>query len=193
MLAEKELDKLIQRINQGDTKALDHLFPLVYEELRKSAHLLRRRFQKQETLNTTALVHEAYFKLAKADLSQLQNKEHFFNLASKAIRQILVNACQKQRTQKRKKNQPHLPIEDLEEQLNFSEDTRDAILQIHDALQVLEKQQPHYGKIVECRFFAGLSIDETAQVLGTSPSTVKRKWSMAKTWLHMQLTPNMAY
>jgi len=192
MMGKVELDLMIARINDGDQKALDELFPVVYDELRKNAHHLRFKFRQQETLNTTALVHEAYLKLSKADLSKLQSKEHFYNLASRAIRQILVNACLKKQTEKRGNQPNHLKIDDLEEQLRFSEETGSAILKIHEALEVLEKKEPTYGKIVECRFFAGLSIDETARILGTSPSTVKRSWSMAKTWLHMQLSPSAA-
>ncbi|MEQ8688316.1 MAG: ECF-type sigma factor [Imperialibacter sp.] len=191
-MSEAELEKLIDRINRGDQKALDELFPVVYDELRKNAHHLRFKFRQQETLNTTALVHEAYLKLSKADLSKLQSKEHFYNLAAKAIRQILVNACLKKQTDKRGNQPSHLKIDDLEEHINFTEETGTAILKIHEALEVLEKREPTYGKIVECRFFAGLSIDETAKILGTSPSTVKRSWSMAKTWLHMQLSPSAA-
>ena len=186
MISETELNKIIERINAGDQQALDHLFPLVYQELRQSAHLIRIRFRNQDTLNTTALVHEAYMKLSKADLSQLENKAHFLNLASKAIRQILVNACHKKGTQKRSGEK--IQIEDLEEQLLLSEESKSIILQIQDALTVLEQKQPDYTKIVECRFFAGLSIEETASVVGSSPSTVKRQWSMAKTWLHQQIT-----
>lgn len=189
-MSKAEIDDLIDRINQGDQESLDKLFPVVYEELRKNAHHLRLKFSKQETLNTTALVHEAYLKLSKADLSRLQNKEHFYNLATKAIRQILVNACLKKKTDKRGNQTNHLKIDDLEEQLNFSEETRSAILKVQEALEVLEKKQPAHGKIVECRFFAGLTIDETAEVLGKSPSTVKRSWSMAKSWLHVQLSPS---
>lgn len=186
MISETELNRLIERINAGDQQALDHLFPIVYQELRQSAHLIRMRFRNQDTLNTTALVHEAYLKLSQADLSKLENKGHFFNLAAKAIRQILVNACQKQGTKKR--NGEKVQIDDLEEQLYLSEESKSAILQIQDALNLLEQKQPDYTKIVECRFFAGLSIEETASVVGASPSTVKRQWSMAKTWLHHQMT-----
>lgn len=189
-MSKAEIDDLIDKINQGDQESLDKLFPVVYEELRKNAHYLRLKFSKQETLNTTALVHEAYLKLSKADLSRLQNKEHFYNLATKAIRQILVNACLKKKTDKRGNQTNHLKIDDLEEQLNFSEETRSAILKVQEALEILEKKQPAHGKIVECRFFAGLTIDETAEVLGKSPSTVKRSWSMAKSWLHVQLSPS---
>ncbi|WP_421875941.1 ECF-type sigma factor [Marinoscillum sp.] len=186
MISEAELQKTIERINQGDQKALDHLFPIVYQELRKSAHLIRLRFNQQDTLNTTALVHEAYLKLSQANLSTLENKNHFLNLAAKAIRQILVNACQKRSAQKRPQGSRY-QIEDLEEQLMLSEESKSAILSIQEALSRLEIKQPTYTKIVECRFFAGLSIEETASIIGSSPSTVKRQWNIAKTWLHQQL------
>lgn len=189
MISKEERDVLIDKINNGDQESLDKLFPIVYEELRKNAHHLRLKFHQQETLNTTALVHEAYLKLSKADLSKLQNKKHFYNLATKAIRQILVNACLKKKTDKRGNQTRHLKIDDLEEQLSFSEETRETILKIQEALEILETKQPTHGKIVEYRFFAGLSIDETAEALGKSPSTVKRSWNMAKSWLHMQLSP----
>lgn len=186
MVNETELQKIIEKINQGDQKSLDNLFPIVYQELRKSAHLIRMRFHNENTLNTTALVHEAYLKLSQADLSQLEDKNHFFNLAAKAIRQILVNASQKKQTLKRSGGHQY-HIDDLEEQLQLSEDSKTAILSIQEALFRLERKQPTYTKIVECRFFAGLSIEETADIIGTSPSTVKRQWTMAKTWLHHQI------
>ena len=186
MISEVELQKIIDKINQGDQKALDHLFPIVYQELRKSAHLIRMRFHNEDTLNTTALVHEAYLKLSQADLSELKDKSHFFNLAAKAIRQILVNASQKKKTIKRSGGHRY-QIDDLEEQIELSDESKDAILSIQEALVRLEKRQPTYTKIVECRFFAGLSIEETANIIGTSPSTVKRQWTIAKTWLHHQM------
>ncbi|MEM7551523.1 MAG: ECF-type sigma factor [Bacteroidota bacterium] len=187
----ESIEEIIQRINKGDGKALDELFPVVYDELRRSARKVRLRFHNQETLNTTALVHEAYLKLSKADLSQLENKNHFYHLASRAIRQILVNACEKKGTKRRGENQSHLPIEDLEESLNFSEKTSTALKNVDELLKVLESKQPIYGKIVECRFFAGLSIEETANIVGTSPSTVKRSWNMARTWLHAKLSSEL--
>ncbi len=192
IFSEEEINRVIDRVNQGDQQALESLFPIVYEELRRNAHHLRLTFHQQDTLNTTALVHEAYLKLSKADLSKLQNKEHFYNLASKAIRQILVNACLKKQTAKRGSQTKLLKIDDIEEQVCFNEDTRTSILKIQEALKVLEQKEPTYGKIVECRFFAGLSIDETAKIVGTSPSTVKRSWNMAKSWLHSQLSVTSA-
>lgn len=179
---------LIERLNRGDKSALDELFPFVYEELRSSAHRIRIGFRNQDTLNTTALVHEAYLKLSKADLSQLDNKSHFYFLASRAIRQILLNACEKKGTQRRGKNHSLLPLEELEESIVFSEPMADRLRDIDDLLKSLESKQPTYGKIVECRFFAGLTIEETAKVVGTSPSTVKRSWHMARTWLHTKLS-----
>ena len=96
----ENVQSLINRVNSGEVEALDELFPVVYDELRRSAHKIRIGFHNQDTLNTTALVHEAYLKLSKADLSKLSNKSHFHHLASKAIRQILINACDKKRTKK---------------------------------------------------------------------------------------------
>ncbi|MEO1253840.1 MAG: ECF-type sigma factor [Bacteroidota bacterium] len=182
-----KIETLIERINEGDKEALDDLFPIVYQELRESAHRIRSRFRNQDTLNTTALVHEAYLKLSRADLSSLKDKSHFYHLASKAIRQIMINACDKKATKKRGESTAHLPINDLEESLQFSEKTSDEIQNVDELLKMLEAKQPTYGKIVECRFFAGLNIDETSKVVGMSPSSVKRTWKMAKAWLHVRL------
>ena len=182
------VELIIRKVNQGDRQALDELFPVVYEELRKNAHRIRVGFHNQETLNTTALVHEAYLKLSNADLSQLENKSHFYHLASRAIRQILINACEKKGSKRRGENQVPLPIEDLEESLVFSESMADRLKDIDELLKSLESKQPTYGKIVECRFFAGLTIEETAKVVGTSPSSVKRSWHMARTWLYTKLS-----
>ena len=182
------VEDLIKRINSGDKAALDELFPFVYDELRKSAHRIRVGFHNQDTLNTTALVHEAYLKLNKADLSKLENKSHFYHLASRAIRQILINACEKRGTKRRGEHQSSLPIEDLEESLVFSDHKVEGLTGIDELLKSLDTREPTYGKIVECRFFAGLSIEETAKVVGRSPSSVKRSWLMARTWLHTKLS-----
>ncbi|MEM6642548.1 MAG: ECF-type sigma factor [Bacteroidota bacterium] len=187
-MKEVGVQDLIERINKGDRGALDELFPFVYEELRKSAHRIRIGFRNQDTLNTTALVHEAYLKLSKADLSQLDDKSHFYFLASRAIRQILLNACEKKGAKRRGENQSFLPIEDVEDSLVFSDQMADQLQGIDELLRSLESKQPTYGKIVECRFFAGLTIEETAKVVGASPSTVKRSWHMARTWLHTKLS-----
>ena len=187
-----DISKIIDTINNGDLSALDSLFPIVYEELRRNAHFLRLRTNKQDTLNTTALVHEAYIKLSKADLSGLNDKNHFFRLASKAMRQILINACTNKNTEKRGGDSTHLKIHDLEEQIVFDNKISSEIICINEALKILEKKQPDHGKLVEYRFFSGLSIDDTAKVLNTSPSTVKRNWAMVKTWLYSQInTMNM--
>lgn len=190
MTAEK-IASLIDRVNQGDKAALDELFPVVYDELRKNAHKIRLGFHNQDTLNTTALVHEAYLKLKKADLSLLEDKSHFYHLASKAIRQIMINACEKKGTKRRGENASHVMLDDLEESIAFTEDTANALRSIEESLKALEQKEPIYGKVVECRFFAGLTIEETAKVVGTSPSTVKRSWQMARTWLYTKLTSDI--
>lgn len=182
-----EVENCIAELNAGNESVLDNLFPVVYEELRRNAHYLRSNFRGIDTLNTTALVHEAYMKLAKADLSKLENKSHFYHLASKALRQIIINACEQKKTQKRGDGAVHLHIDDLEESLSFDDSTQKIILKIEEVLTELEEKEPAYGKLVEYRFFAGLSIEETAHTMGLSASSVKRKWSMIRTLLHSEL------
>jgi len=177
---------LLQELQAGKKEAYSKLFPIVYRELHRIAHKIRFQWNGQYTLNTTALVHEAYLKMADKDLST-SNRKHFFAVAAKAIRQILINYALKKQTAKRGSGEAQIPIEEVYEDLNLPDKISDEILALNEALVRLEGQNEQLGKIVEYRFFAGMSIEETAELLDVSVSTIKRHWAVAKAWLYKEV------
>ena len=187
-ISPEEVTYYLEAFENGDKNALDKLYPVIYTELRKNARHLRFQFYNLDTMNTTALVHEAYLKLMQtAGKGDFKNRAHFFFVASRAMRQILVNASLKKRTLKRGGDQQPVPVEQVEERLELSEQTAEELLLLEDALKKLEIQDKRQASIVECRFFGGMSIEETAASLDISPATVKRSWTMAKAWLYNEL------
>lgn len=186
-ISPSEVTYYLEAFDNGDKNALDKLFPVIYKELRKNARHLRFQFYNMDTMNTTALVHEAYLKLMQAGKGDFKNRAHFFFVASRAMRQILVNASLKKRTLKRGGDQQPVPVEQVEERLELSDKTAEDLLLLDDALKKLEMQDKRQAHIVECRFFGGMSIEETAASLDISPATVKRSWTMAKAWLYNEL------
>ena len=177
----------LKEFSKGNKQALDKLFPLVYNELQSGAHYLRQQFFNLDTFNTTAIVHEAYLKLMQSSTSDITNRAHFFYIASMAMRQILINASLRKRALKRGENPRKIDLSDLENDLDVSDKTAEDLLLLNDALKKLEMQDDRQAKIVECRFFGGMSIEETAIALNISPSTVKRSWNLAKAWLYIEL------
>ncbi|PIY12309.1 MAG: RNA polymerase subunit sigma-70 [Flexibacter sp. CG_4_10_14_3_um_filter_32_15] len=183
------ITQLLSAAQSGDTQATEKLFPLVYDELVKVAHSLRVRWQANYTLNTTALVHEAYIKLADQDSkngSDYSSRGHFFAVAAKAMRHILVNYAKMKTAEKRGGKEVDVDIQKVENMI-ADEQVGEHILGLHEALITLENLNERQGKVVECRFFAGLSIEETADALQISPATVKRDWNVAKAYLYNQL------
>lgn len=182
--------RLLSDVQRGDRAALDELLPLVYEELRALAHHHRRRWQGDETLGTTALVHEAYLKLVGQGRIQAESRVHFLAVAAKAMRHILSNYARERRASKRggglapipfdesklTPGQAALPLEDASE-----------LAALDEALRALEQLDPRQGNVVECRFFGGMTIDETAAALGVSARTVKRDWTVAQAWLQRKM------
>jgi RNA polymerase sigma factor (TIGR02999 family) len=151
--------------------------------MRFSDRLLVHRVRKKQadhTLNTTALIHEAYLKLLQSKSLHIKDRRHFYRLSARAMRQVLVNAAEKKQTKKRGENALHITF-DEEHHLPAIE--AEDILVLHEALQILERMDPRQGQIVECRFFGGLNIRETADVLGISIGTVNRDWRIARAWL----------
>lgn len=177
-----DITALLKGASDGNQAATDRLFVLIYEELRIIAKSHRRRWVGNDTLNTTALIHEAFVKLEGQD--HWQSRTHFYATAAKAMRHILVNYAEKKRAGKRGGNVADLPLEEL---LLVSDDAADDTLALHQVLEELEKDRPRWCHIVECRFFGGMSIDETAQALGVSPATVGREWRLASAWLFQRL------
>lgn len=169
---------------EGDRKALDALTPLVYDELRAIARRQLRGERADHTLNTTALVHEAYFKLVDQNRVEWQNRAHFYAIASQAMRRILLMYARSRNRQKRGGGQPALP---LDEAIVLTESRAEELIELDEALARLETFDERAVRIVECRYFGGLTIEETAGALDISPATVKRDWSTARAWLHMEL------
>ena len=181
---------LLQAVQRGDRDALDELFPLVYEELTLLAHRQRQAWHGALTLNTTAVVHEAYLKLVDQKRLPADSRAHFFAVAAKAMRHILCNYTRDRSRTKRGGGVQHISIgpgQDPGAQLQFSGEQTDTLAALDEALQRLEHASDRQARIVECRFFGGMSVEDTAAALGISPRTVKREWSFARAWLRREM------
>lgn len=163
---------------------LDEVFPAVYDELRRVAHRHLRGEQAGHTLGTTALVHEAYLELSKLDNIRWPGRAYVLAAASKAMRRILIDFAVARRAQKRGGGIVAEPIEDA---VAMCVMRGEELLALDEALVRLASVNERYGQVVECRFFGGMSIEETAEALGTSPATVKRDWTIARAWLNRDL------
>ncbi len=174
---------LIRAARSGDRSAVDRLFALAYEELRKLAHV-QRVGGAPATLNTTALVHEAYFKLSRDAALDVADRSHFTYIVARAMRQVLVDAARRRKTEKRGGGKVVVTLQEADGSTDVE---GDSILALEEALTDLERVDPRRAQIVECRFFGGLSVDETAASLGISAPTVKRDWRAARAWLAQAL------
>jgi RNA polymerase sigma-70 factor, ECF subfamily len=181
-----DVTALLLQLSQGNQKAAEKLIPLVYEELRKLARGYMRRERPDHTLQTTALVHETYLRLVRQQATNWQSRSHFFAIAAQLMRRILVDHARGHLREKRGGPKVLLP---LNEALVFSLERSEELVQLDGALERLSKLDARQSRIVELRFFGGLSIGETSEVLGISPKTVKRDWAVAKAWLHAELRP----
>lgn len=182
----KDITTLLHDWSSGaDPAAFDILFPLVYDELRRIAARQFRRETPGNTLQSTALVHEAYLKMVDQKRVHWQDRDHFFAVAANMIRRILVSKARERKAAKRGGGEPKLLFG---EALGAGGGKDFDLVALDDALTSLAERDRQQAKIVELRFFAGLSIEGTAHVLGISPSTVKRDWAIAKGWLHRELT-----
>ena len=179
----QEITGLLQAAGRGDRSAEDQLFESIYDELRRIAKAHRRRWDGHHTLNTTALIHETFVKLRGRE--QWNSRTHFYATAAKAMRHILVNYAQRQAAGKRGGGVPHLPLENV---LVATDGAAEDALALHQALEQLESARPRWGRIVECRFFGGMTIEETADALGVSVATVGRDWRLASAWLCRMLS-----
>ncbi len=179
-----DVTTLLNKLAEGDQEAAAQLIPLVYDELRRIAARRLRHERPGHTLEATALVHEAYLKLAGQPNARWQNRAQFFGVASQLMRRILVDYA---RTQQRIRRGGRQQKVSLDEVLLIAPDRTEELLAVHESLSRLEKLDPRQGRIVELRYFGGLSIDEAAQVLGVSAKTVMRDWNIAKTWLYGEL------
>jgi RNA polymerase sigma factor (TIGR02999 family) len=183
--------ELLVAWREGDDAAFDRLFEQVYDTLRRCAQGQRRRWRGNPSLQTTALVNEAYLRLVDRGEQSWSSRSHFFAVAARAMRYILMDWARRKRAQKRGGDAPTLSLEALRETLGrevvVSAETADALLVLDEALDQLRDVHPRAAQGVECRFFAGLSIEETAEALGVSPSTVSRDWLVAQGWLYREM------
>jgi RNA polymerase sigma factor (TIGR02999 family) len=177
--------ELLVRWKHGEQDALEVLLPLVYDELRRLAHHHLQAERAGHTLQSTALVHEAYLRLVDQEPLRLDNRAHFFAVASHLMRQILVDYARKHHAAKRGANSLTLT---LDEAIALPNKRELDLVALDDALNRLARLDPQQSRIVELRFFGGLRIDETSQVLGISPATVKRHWATARVWLHHEMS-----
>ena len=180
-----EVTRLLAAISGGERGAWEELFPLVYERLRAIAHRQLRGEREGHTLATTDLVHEAYFSLVGNAGVGWTDRAHFLAIAARAMRRVLIGHARARATQKRG-GRPDLASLDVDALPANMPDEQ--ILDLDEALHRLEARNERYGRIVECRFFAGMSVEETAAALGISPATVKRDWMVARAWLHRELS-----
>jgi RNA polymerase sigma factor (TIGR02999 family) len=181
----KDVTQLLLDWSSGKREAMDELLPLVYNELRRLADRYLRRERSDHTLQATALVHEAYLKLIDQRNVQWQNRAHFFGVAAQAMRRILVDHARNHQAAKRGSGGQKIS---LDEGLMVTDERAAELVALDDALNELAAFDEQKGRIVELRFFGGLTIEETAEVLGIGTATVIREWRMAKAWLYQSVT-----
>lgn len=180
----ESITRLLDAARRGDLDATDVLFTAVYAELRTLARSHRRRWRGNQTMNTTALIHEVFLKVAGEKAMSFENRTHFYATASQAMRQVLVNYAEKQGATKRGGDALRIT---LDEATLASQVSPDELLDLHRVLGRLESDNPRRGRIVECRVFGGMTIDEVADALGISPATVKREWQVASAQLYREM------
>ena len=180
----ENITQLLIQLTNGNSAVVDALLPLIYDELRSLATNYLRRERPDHTLQPTALVHEAYLRMVDQTQVNWQNRAHFFGVAAQMMRRILVDHARARNAEKR--GQDYQKVS-LDENLDKAVERDDELIALDDALKMLAEMDEQKSRIVELRFFGGLSVDETAEVLGVSAPTVKRQWRMAKAWLYGQV------
>ena len=179
-----EVTQLLLAWSAGDQAALDRLMPLVYEELRRQARRHLRRERRDHSLQTTALVNEAYLRMVDLDRVRFENRARFFAISARLLRQILVDLARRRATQKRGGGAQRISLAESIEDSNSDID----LAELDEALKALTEFDARKGQVVELRFFGGLTEEETAKVLDVSPETVRRDWRLAKAWLRRFLS-----
>lgn len=182
---DKDVTRLLEAWSDGKPEAIDELMPLVYEELKRMAKKYMNSQPSGHTLQTTALIHEAYLKLADQREKRWQNRTHFFAVAAQAMRHILVDHARSHQTQKRGGKTQLISLEDA---AVISNERADEIVALDESLNNLFALDERKGRVVELRYFGGLSVEETAEILSISQETVMRDWRFAKTWLLRELS-----
>lgn len=181
--SQAEVTRLLQNWRDGDTEAANRLMPVIYDELRRLASYQLRRERSNQTLSTTALVHEAYLNLVGQPV-EWQSRAHFFAIASRVMRRVLIWYARRRNAAKRGGNRPPLALDQV---VLLSEDRIEELLSLDQALTRLEAMDERLCRVVEYRYFGGLTIEETAEVMNLSPATIKRDWRTAKAWLYREL------
>lgn len=184
MPASQNVTEMLRDWRNGDQEALGKLIPMVYDELRRQAAGYLRRERSGHTLQTTALIHEAYLRLINQQNIDWQNRAHFYAIAARLMRQILVDHARKRQATKRGGSGLKIP---LEEAMVISSGRDVDLVALDEALTRLAALDPQQSRIVELRYFSGLSVEETAEALGVSSRTVRRDWNVAKAWLRQQI------
>jgi len=179
-----DVTQILTAIEQGDAKATDELLPVVYNELRRMAAHKMSSEPAGHTLQPTALVHEAWLKLVDSPAQSWQNRAHFFGAAAEAMRRILIARARRKQTQRRGARAEHLDVDDLE---IASSAPDDQLLALNEALDRFGKLEPQQAELVKLRYFVGLKIEETAEILGISQATAKRWWSYSRAWLFHEM------
>lgn len=179
-----DVTQALSDLTAGDPEALDRILPVVYEHLRGIAQRELRRERPDHTLNATALVHEAYLRLVQLDRISWDGRAHFFGAASKAMRRILISYARMKKAEKRGSGAEHMSLDDV---VVAAREQPDHLLALDEALERLSAVDARQAQVVECRYFAGMSVEETGSALGISPATVKRDWVLARAWLNREL------
>ena len=182
--APTDVTLLLKQLSAGDHDAVDQLVPVLYNELRRLAAYYLRQERSNHTLQATALVHEAYLRLVDQRAVEWKNRSHFFGVAAQVMRRILLDYARSHQAVKRGGPSPKISLDDA---MVYCEEQTGQLVALDELLTRLSSMDPQQGRIVELRFFGGMSVEETAELLGISPRTVKRDWAMAKSWLSREL------
>lgn len=182
-----DVTAILQKLTDGDDRSPELLLPQVYDELKRLASGYMRNERDSHTLQTTALVHEAYIRLVDWKHVTWQNRAHFFAVAARLMRRILIDYAREYRAEKRGSGVPKIALEDA---ITLASERDIDLFALDEALTRLESFDERQARIVELRFFSGMTIEETAEVMRLSPATIKNEWTMARTWLYNQLKPN---
>lgn len=181
---EADVTQLLMELTDGDRAAIDRLFPVVYENLRGLARREMQRERADHTLDATALVHEAYMKMVQLERISWQGRAHFYGAAAQAMRRILISYARMKKADKRGSGADHVSIDDV---VVAARAQPASLVALDEALTRLEGLSERQARVVECRFFAGMSVEETAEALDISPATVKRDWTLARAFLNREL------
>jgi RNA polymerase sigma factor (TIGR02999 family) len=180
-----DVTRLLAKVGHGGRDALDRLLPIVYEELQRVARHQLQNERPDHTLASSDLVHEAYLKLGGLERIEWKNRSQFFAVAAQAMRRVLVDHALSRRAAKRGGGRRRVPLQD---DMLVSAQRADELIALDSALVGLERVNERLARIVECRYFAGMSLEETGDALGISPATVKRDWTMARAWLNREMS-----